>query len=81
MLQLFHLHHGSLDRNWWKWQNEDPSVRTYELGGYTTQTEPSTGWVNTTLNYTLHTYGILPNVTVGTVMDTKGGYLCYEYNF
>ena len=33
----------------------------------------------TTLNHLLFTFGILPNVTIGDVMDIEGGTLCYEY--
>ena len=77
---LFYLHHGWIDRLWWAWQSQDPTNRLYQLGGYTTQSEPKSGWVNTTLNYTLYSYNILPNVTVGQVMDTEGGYLCYNYD-
>jgi tyrosinase len=34
---------------------------------------------NMTLNHSLSSLGIIPNVTVADIMDTKGGYLCYEY--
>ncbi|RDW60602.1 hypothetical protein BP6252_11985 [Coleophoma cylindrospora] len=78
---LFYLHHSCIDRHWWEWQNEDPATRTYQMGGYTTQTEPATGWVNTTLDYVLTTWGIIPDVTINDVMDTEGGYLCYTYDY
>jgi len=32
-----------------------------------------------TLNHVMGSLGIIPDITVRDVMDTKGGYLCYEY--
>ena len=32
-----------------------------------------------TLSHVLTTLGILPEIVVEDVMDTRGGYLCYEY--
>ncbi|KAB5518927.1 hypothetical protein GE09DRAFT_977947 [Coniochaeta sp. 2T2.1] len=37
------------------------------------------GGKNMTLGHVLSSLGIIPNVTVADIMDTKGGYLCYEY--
>lgn len=77
---IFWLHHAYLDYVWWKWQGEDQS-RIHDLtdAGYETQGEPATGYVETSENTVLSVYGILPNVTVGDVLYTKGGYLCYVY--
>ncbi|RAH77187.1 Di-copper centre-containing protein, partial [Aspergillus japonicus CBS 114.51] len=77
---VFFLHHGFVDRNWWAWQSADPDNRLYQLSGYTTESEPATGWVNVTLEYNLTSYEILPDVTIERVMDTEGGYLCYTYD-
>ena len=33
----------------------------------------------TTLHHVLNMMGIIPNATVGDVMDIQGGLLCYEY--
>lgn len=33
----------------------------------------------TTLNHVLDMMGIVPNATIGEVMDISGGLLCYEY--
>ena len=33
----------------------------------------------TTLGHVLSVNGMVPNVTIGDVMDTQGGLLCYEY--
>ncbi len=78
---VFFLHHGFIDRNWMQWQNADSSVRTYQIQGYTTQTEPSSGWVDTTLSYMLSAMNVIPSVELQQVMDTQGGYLCYTYNY
>ncbi|RDH26962.1 hypothetical protein BDQ94DRAFT_164037 [Aspergillus welwitschiae] len=78
---LFYLHHAWYDRLWWNWQKADLQNRLYQVGGYTTQTEPADGWKNLTLDYTLTTYNIVPNVTVREVMDIQGGYLCYDYDY
>lgn len=32
-----------------------------------------------TLNHIMSSLGIIPDATVADVMDTTGGYLCYEY--
>jgi tyrosinase len=78
----FFLHHGFIDRNWWTWQNIDPANYTYQISGYTTQTPlPSSGYEEVTLDYVLSSLGVLPDVTVYDVMDTEGGYLCYEYDY
>lgn len=78
---LFYMHHGFIDRNYWVWQNADTAERYTQLGGYTTQTEPSTGWVETTLEYSLTSLGIMPAVPISEVMNTQGGYLCYKYDY
>jgi len=77
---IFWLHHAYLDYVWWKWQGEDQS-RIHDLtdAGYETQGEPATGYVETTEGTVLSVYDILPSITVGDVLYTKGGYLCYVY--
>jgi len=34
----------------------------------------------TTLSHLIQMYGIVPNQTVGDVMNTQGTLLCYEYD-
>ncbi|KAH8809364.1 putative tyrosinase [Xylogone sp. PMI_703] len=72
---LFFLHHGQLDRLWWQWQQMDPSRRLYDYSGlYETGNT-----VKATLKDTLSLGGLANDVTVGDVMDTQGGFLCYRY--
>ena len=33
----------------------------------------------TTLDHILNMYGVIPNATIGDIMDIGGGFLCYEY--
>lgn len=75
---LFFLHHGFIDRNWWVWQESDPTNNLYQISGYTTKTAP---FVEVTLEYVLSSWGVLPDVTIDEVMDTVGGYLCYDYDY
>jgi tyrosinase len=37
------------------------------------------GGNQTTLGHVLTSLGIIPDTTLSNIMDTKGGYLCYEY--
>ncbi|CZR52293.1 related to monophenol monooxygenase (tyrosinase) [Phialocephala subalpina] len=78
---MFFMHHTYLDRIWWQWQQINATSRLYGMGGNTTTSEPATGWVTTTLDYVLSSYGIIPNVTIDEVMNIQGGYLCYEYEY
>jgi tyrosinase len=74
---LFYIHHGFIDRLWWKWQSEDLDSRLYQLGGPSTQG----GSEELTLDYVMTTYEIRPNVTVREVMDIQSGFLCYRYDY
>jgi len=65
---VFFMHHGFIDRNWYRWQNANPGARMYQID-------------NTNLNNAMTTLGLRPNVRVGDMMDTRGGYLCYEYDY
>lgn len=73
---IFFLHHAFIDRNWWRWQNEDRDSRVYELAGRVNNRDK-----RITLDYVLTMRGIQPDVTVQDVMDTYGDTLCYTYDY
>ncbi|RAK81955.1 tyrosinase family protein [Aspergillus fijiensis CBS 313.89] len=81
---VFFMHHAYIDKVWWAWQKADPINRMYDISGptlnHTANVEPAGGWQNATLHYALSSFEIKPNVTIGTVMNTQGGYLCYGYD-
>ncbi|KAL4816198.1 hypothetical protein BDW67DRAFT_185023 [Aspergillus spinulosporus] len=78
---IFLMHHMYVDRIWWLWQKQDPINRLYDISGqtlnHTANVEPAGSWENATLHYELSSFGVMPNVTIGEVMNTQGGYLCY----
>ncbi|KAJ6004732.1 tyrosinase [Penicillium herquei] len=80
---IFFMHHMYIDRVWWLWQKQDPLNRLYDISGpsvnESANAEPAGGWQNTTLHYELSSYSIMPNTTIGHVMNSQGGYLCYGY--
>ncbi|PVH71340.1 Di-copper centre-containing protein [Cadophora sp. DSE1049] len=84
---LFYLHHTQLDRIWATWQAMDSPARLTDISGPITQsngfpelqTRDGDPGNETTLAHVLNMYGIIPNQTIADVMDTTGGYLCYEY--
>ena len=78
---IFYLHHAFVDRNWWAWQKANPKTRLGGIDGHTTSNMPVGGWRDVTLDTEMATYGIAQNVTVAMIMDTKGGYLCYTYDY
>jgi tyrosinase len=81
---IFFMHHMYIDRVWWQWQKQDPVNRLYDISGptlnQTANVEPAGGWQNATLHYELSSFNIKPNTTIGHVMNTEGGYLCYGYD-
>ncbi|GCB27455.1 tyrosinase [Aspergillus awamori] len=81
---IFFMHHMYIDRVWWKWQQQDPINRLYDISGptlnHTANVEPAGGWQNATLHYELSSFNIMPNITIAEVMNTQGGYLCYGYD-
>jgi tyrosinase len=52
---------------------------TAEMIAVTPDPEAGDGGKNITLNHVLSSLGIIADATVADIMDTKGGYLCYEY--
>ncbi|PWY66784.1 hypothetical protein BO70DRAFT_419105 [Aspergillus heteromorphus CBS 117.55] len=81
---VFFMHHMYIDRVWWLWQRQDPINRLYDISGptlnQTANVEPAGGWQNATLHYELSSFDIMANTTIGEVMNTQGGYLCYGYD-
>ncbi|KAK3349069.1 hypothetical protein B0T25DRAFT_457918, partial [Lasiosphaeria hispida] len=73
---LFYVHHAQLDRMWWRWQQEHPSVRLAEYEGKHMYNSPDG---EASLEDTLMYGGFTQDVSVGTVMDAEGGLLCYRY--
>lgn len=84
---LFYMHHGTIDKIWSDWQNRNPASASSFFGGsvahhanlsdnakYPTGGPPYLG-----LDSIIPTDGLFPEVTIGDVLNTTGGYLCYVY--
>ncbi|KAJ3121868.1 hypothetical protein HK098_003321 [Nowakowskiella sp. JEL0407] len=81
----FYLHHAQIDRLWWLWQQQNPSVRLSEIGG-PIDPVPLFGPVpiptrNVTLGFPIDLAELTSpwNITVGDMMNTVAGPLCYDY--
>ncbi|TEB26692.1 Di-copper centre-containing protein [Coprinellus micaceus] len=72
---LFYLHHGGLDRVWWKWQQADPANRLYDISGPTTQGGSDT----VTLDFMLDFPALGPNITVRDSLDSSLEPNCFIY--
>jgi len=75
---MFWLHHAQIDRTWWIWQNQDLKNRQNAVSGTITlnNTPPSR---NTTLDDVIDMGVSWNSTTVGRVMNTMDGPLCYIY--
>ncbi|KAH6908712.1 hypothetical protein BKA70DRAFT_1385955 [Coprinopsis sp. MPI-PUGE-AT-0042] len=76
---LFYLHHGNLDRIWWKWQNAKPSTRMYAISGNTNSSSPSSPQL--TLDYQMPFTTLSTPVRVENVMDTNSAPWCFTYDY
>jgi tyrosinase len=79
---LFFMHHAMIDKIWSDWQNRNPAS-AWSFSGGSVQgniTEYPTGVPpNLTLDSIIPADGLFTEVTIGDVLDTTGGYLCYVY--
>ncbi|EAU92030.2 hypothetical protein CC1G_06017 [Coprinopsis cinerea okayama7 len=73
---LFYLHHGNLDRVWWKWQMMDPENRLYQISGPATIFPPRR---NVTLDFQLPFATIAEPLAVREVMDSRAYPGCFTY--
>ncbi|EAU83695.1 monooxygenase [Coprinopsis cinerea okayama7 len=73
---LFYLHHGNLDRIWWKWQSADLANRLNAISGPTTQRPPFT---NVTLNFMMPYTSLIPPLAVREIMDIEAEPSCFQY--
>ena len=72
---IFFLHHAQLDRLWWRWQQENLTIRLKDYSGK--HMFNSTG--EASLSDALMFAGFTEDKTVLDVMDTQGDLLCYRY--
>ena len=72
---LFYMHHTSIDRIWWRWQEECPE-HLYEISGVNSTSPP---YGNVTLNYPLQMGNVGPTILIRDIMDTRKEPSCYIY--
>lgn len=76
---IFFLHHLFVDHQYASWQAVNATARTTKVDGACMEgSAPCTTPV--TLDTVLAMNGLVPDVTVGEVLDTQGGVLCYTYD-
>ncbi|KAF8470980.1 Di-copper centre-containing protein [Russula ochroleuca] len=84
---LFFLHHAMVDKIWYDWQSRDPGNVNSFFGGSVPSLEsvdayskyPNGGPPFLSLDSIMTADGLFQEVTIGDVMNTTGGYLCYVY--
>ncbi|KAN0131516.1 Di-copper centre-containing protein [Lactarius tabidus] len=84
---LFWMHHSMVDKIWYDWQNRDPkNAKSYfggsvqyldSLASYNQYPNGAPPFLN--LSSTMPADGMFPEVTIGDVMNTTSGILCYVY--
>jgi len=84
---LFFMHHAMIDKIWYDWQSLDPVNTGSFFGGSVQNVEsldayqqyPNGAPPYLSPNSTMPADGMFPEVTIGEVLNTTGGYLCYVY--
>ncbi|KAJ6259583.1 Tyrosinase [Drechslerella dactyloides] len=71
---LFYLHHSTLDKIFWRWQQEDLPNRFFDVGGpvipfdYGNSVGP-----NITLDFVIGLGGLAPDIPLRDIMNLQGG--------
>ncbi|KAI5778768.1 hypothetical protein EDC01DRAFT_673260 [Geopyxis carbonaria] len=83
---VFYLHHANMDRLWRVWQKADLKNRLYEVSGspipWTLALNPDLSTIpagNVTLDFEVDLKNLGTTKKIRQLMDTKGGFLCYDY--
>jgi len=84
---LFFMHHAMLDKIWSDWQSRDPVNAKSFYGGSVQHIEsvdaynqyPNGGPPYLNLSSSIPADRMFSEATIGDVMNTTGGYLCYVY--
>lgn len=77
---MFFLHHAQVDRLWWIWQQQSPATRTFAYNGFHNANNPDgSNGPPVSLDDLLPMLGLGADVTVRSMMDVRGGSLCYTY--
>lgn len=76
---LFFLHHAQIDRMWAQWQEKDRANRINDYAGNYPGASSKDGPFHAHIDDLMPTFGgLISDVKVRDVMDTKAGDLCYE---
>ncbi|EWC44315.1 hypothetical protein DRE_01141 [Drechslerella stenobrocha 248] len=77
---LFYIHHSTLDRMLWRWQQRDLPRRLFDIGGPTIPFDyQNLQGPNITLGFQIGLGDLAPTVTLGEIMNLQGDILCYDY--
>ncbi|KAI9447354.1 Di-copper centre-containing protein [Lactarius psammicola] len=84
---LFWMHHAMVDKVWYDWQHRNPENAQSFFGGSVQALQsldqhnqyPNGGPPFLNLNSTMPADGLFSEVTIGDVMNTTNGILCYVY--
>jgi tyrosinase len=84
---LFWMHHAMVDKVWYDWQRSNPVNANSFFGGSVQALQsldsydqyPNGGPPFLSLNSTMPADGLFSEVTIGDVLDTTCGLLCYIY--
>jgi len=82
------MHHAMVDKVWYDWQRKNPANFWAYHGGSVEKIDdlpdyekyPNGGPPFLSFDSTLPADGLFEEVTIGDVMDTTGGSLCYVYD-
>lgn len=76
---IFFLHHLFVDHQHASWQEANATARKAVVDGACMDGSPPCA-TPVTVDTVLQMNGLVPDATVGEVLDTQGGVLCYTYD-
>ncbi|KAJ4396220.1 hypothetical protein N0V93_000439 [Gnomoniopsis smithogilvyi] len=76
---IFFMHHLFIDHELWSWQQKNTAYTQAVTNACADSSSPCTNPV--TLTTLLDMNGLRANANVGDILNTKGGVLCYKYDY